>query len=302
MKLARLFTVLSFLISVVHAADHADMLIFSFDRPLQLYAFLESIDTYVHGVDSIAVLYRVSEQQYQAAYDECFRKFAHLNLRQYKQGADPRADFKNLVLEWLSSVRNEYVLFGVDDIIVKDYVDIADCITHMKANDAHGFYLRLGANITQCYTEGIATPVPAHREVAPGVYAFTFADGKGDWGYPSSVDMTIYATAEVRSIVPDLYFDNPNRFEGAWAIRSLGMLGWSPRDLYKTGLFYHQSKMVNIPFNLVQTDYLSSRNMGYPKELFLEKFYAGYKLDIGICHCIDNKAPHMEMEPTFIER
>lgn len=302
MKLFRLFALVSFLFVSVRAADQADMLIFSFDRPMQLYAFLESIDTYVRGVDNIAVLYRVSEQQYQAAYDECFATFAHLNIRQLKQGPDPRADFKNLVLEWLASVHNAYVLFGVDDIIVKDHVDIADCIKHIKANDAHGFYLRLGENITQCYTEGIATPVPAHREVAPGVHAFTFADGKGDWGYPSSVDMTVYSKAEVMSIVPDLYFDNPNRFEGAWAIRSLGMLGWSPRDLYKTGLFYTQSKMVNIPFNLVQTDYLTARNMGYPKELFLEKFYAGYKLDIAACHCIDNKAPHMEMEPTFTTR
>ena len=302
MKFTHYILLIVLMCSRVHASEKADMLIFSFDRPAQLYAFLESIDTYVTGLNQLSVLYRSSTVEYDVAYEICFDAFKHLNIILIKQGADPRSDFKDLTLKWLASTTQEFILFGVDDIIVKDYINVSECIEHLQKTNAHGFYLRLGKNITQCYTEGIETPVPPHQEVAPGVYSFIFQDGKGDWGYPSSVDMTIFWASEVKAIVPELYFHTPNSFEGAWAVRALGLLGWYPRDMHKTGLCYAESKMVNIPLNLVQMEYLASKNMGYPAWLLQKKFMAGLKLDIKKYYQISNKAAHMEMVPTFITR
>ena len=43
---------------------NADLVIFSYNRPLQLYALLESITNYVTGLDKIMVIYRSSDARY----------------------------------------------------------------------------------------------------------------------------------------------------------------------------------------------------------------------------------------------
>ena len=45
--------------------NNVDIIIFSYDRPLQLYAFLESIDQYCVGVGKCFVLYRASDKDYE---------------------------------------------------------------------------------------------------------------------------------------------------------------------------------------------------------------------------------------------
>ena len=47
----------------------ADLVIFSYDRPLQLYAFLESVQRYVTGLSKISVICRMSDGQYRQGYE-----------------------------------------------------------------------------------------------------------------------------------------------------------------------------------------------------------------------------------------
>ena len=47
----------------------ADLVVFSYDRPLQLYAFLESTEKYVTGVGDLVVIYRASSEQFQKGYE-----------------------------------------------------------------------------------------------------------------------------------------------------------------------------------------------------------------------------------------
>ncbi|MBS0637365.1 MAG: hypothetical protein JSS12_07625, partial [Verrucomicrobia bacterium] len=41
-----------------------DLVVFSFDRPMQLYAFLESLETYVSNPHQIHVIYRCTDKQF----------------------------------------------------------------------------------------------------------------------------------------------------------------------------------------------------------------------------------------------
>ncbi|MBA3953883.1 hypothetical protein H0X48_00985 [Candidatus Dependentiae bacterium] len=288
--------------SVSVNSHKADIVIFSFDRPLQLFALLESLEKHVIGLDGIHVLYRSSSSEYDLAYNECFTFFKKLNISCSKQGSNPREDFKPLTLSILNSIKNNYLLFAVDDIIVKEPINLSECIGHMIATKAHGFYLRLGQNIVKCYTEGIDTPVPPCTEVIPGVYTWTFKDGKGDWGYPSTMDMTVYSKEEVLSVFPYLAFSSPNLLEGAWATRAGGLAGGPAIDMQKKGLFYTNSKIFNIPMNLVQTDHLIAKNMSIPVSKLLTLFNEGFKVNIDSYSKINNQAPHMEAELYLTKR
>ena len=69
---------------------NADLVVFSFDRPLQLYAFLESAEKFVKGLGQISVIYRCSGDQFQQGYDKvqkCFKQVKFL-----AQGKDPAKD------------------------------------------------------------------------------------------------------------------------------------------------------------------------------------------------------------------
>lgn len=130
----------------VHAGEkYADLIIFSFNRPLQVHATLESVHKYFSNLNQIYVLYRASDTEYEIAYNELITKFNKVKF--IKQGSNPREDFKPLLLQCFFGSPAGYILFSVDDDIATDYVDFKQCIQTMQKTNAYGFYLRLGTNI-----------------------------------------------------------------------------------------------------------------------------------------------------------
>src|SRR5690242_6447246 len=111
-------------ISSEPTTHNVDAVIFSFDRPLQLYALLESIEKYMRGLNEIHVIYRSSNTEYQTAYLHVFEHYP--SVKQHAQGANPKQDFKPLTLQATFDSPAEYVIFAVDDIVVKDMVDLRE--------------------------------------------------------------------------------------------------------------------------------------------------------------------------------
>jgi hypothetical protein len=110
--------------------------------------------------------------------------------------------------------------------------------------------------------------------------------------------MTLYRKKDLLHVFQLLPYTNPNTLEGNWA-------GWwlQNKAPSSTGLFYIDSKIINIPLNKVQTINILNRDMNlYTPQELLEKFEAGYKMDIKPLYHIKNKAVHTEYEPTFITR
>lgn len=273
--------------------QQADMVIYSFDRPLQLYALLESMEQYMTGISSIQVIYRASDQSFNHGYQVVKQKFA--NVVYHQQGAKPQADFKPLTEQAVFSGPSPYVIFAVDDIIVKDYVHLGRCADLMEKYQAYGFYLRLGKNLSECYSMRAGQQVPPCNEVEPGVVAWQFSQGMHDWQYPNNVDMTLYRKQDIKRDIQALHFVAPNSFEGAWAGR-WGMI------MHKVGLCFNCTKIVNLPLNLVQHE-SNNRNMQFmsPQQL-QDVFNRGMKIDINALYRVSNKAAHTEYAPTFIER
>jgi len=270
--------------------ERVDLVVFSFDRPLQLYAFLESAQEYIFGLGERVVIYRSSNPDFETGYEQV--RLAFPSVRFVRQGDNPKEDFKPLMMRAVFGTPSPYVVFAVDDIIVKDDVDLTQCTAAMEKTGAYGFYLKLGQGIDYCYTMNEEQGIPESIDCGNGIYAWQFEAGKFDWHYPNTVDLTVYKKEEIRTRLSQMKFTNPNTFEAGWARKA---------DMRKVGLYFANAKMINIPINLVNISGNRHMNSFSVQEL-LEKFKAGLKIDIARFHQFPNHSVHTETEIAFTER
>ncbi len=288
------FICLFFLNHLLHFNLFAtECIIFSYDRPLQLYALLESIDRYIQNTGPVNIIYRTSSESYAQAYLDVFKKFeTKLELHSYLQNSS--SDFKSITLEAIAKVSSEYMYFAVDDMIVKDTVDLNMCIDALKKYDAYGFFLRLGTNCTHNnypYLKPCKQPTFKHHK---GICSWTFSQGQGDWRYCNTVDMTIYATSDIKNDLENLSFHNPNSLEGAWFQKSF-------KRLKRKGLCFENSCTINIPLNRVQNTH-QNFNLEIPPVELLNIFNQGQKINIDQFYQINNISPHESHQVKFIDR
>ncbi len=272
-----------------------NLVVFSYNRPLQLYAFLESFVKNVKGCDRITVVYRSSNDAYMQAYDAVKTDFPFIDF--YKQSENPKSDFKMLTLKAIDFNQEEYVVFAVDDIIVTDPVDLNNCVSALENEKAYAFYLRLGKNIIECYMGRFRSGIPELIECESGVYAWKIKDGKGDWGYPHTVDMAVYRKKDIKKFFLRSFYTSPNILEGNWASAVTQEINNS------FGLCFKKSCMVNCPLNIIQDVWVNNRNSNsYSVQELLELFNNNLKLDIAPLQNCNNSAPHMDYQPTFAHR
>jgi len=287
-KIALIFCIL---FSPLCCAEKTDIILYSYNRPMQLYALLESIDYYVKGVGQICVIYRADDAQYQQAYDTVIARFDDAF---FMRQDNPPHDFKKLTLEAFCKTDNNYVLFGVDDDIVKDFVDLQECAALLEKYSAYGFYLRLGKNLSYCYAMAQDQKVPSFVMEEDGLCSWLFSHGECDWNYPNNLDMTVYRKKDLIGLLARLDYHSPNVLEYRLAVVA---------DLQQIGLCYETTKIVNFPINIVQTfTYNNCLNSHSIQEL-LSLFMAGTKIDIHALYQLRNSAAHVHDHAiTFVGR
>lgn len=261
--------------------SNADLIIFSYNRPLQLYALLESITTYINGIEQIMVIYRADDEHYQNAYKIVHEDFAR--VRFYCQKNAPH-DFKLLTLGCVHKSLNPYILFAVDDVVVKDHVDIKDCIAYMELYNAYGFFLRLGKNLHYCYATFSDQKLPEFLIDDGTICVWNFAGAEWDWGYPHSLDMTLYRKDDMIKLLLELEYDSPNQLEHYMAMNA---------DYSRKGISYLISKIINLPINLVQTYTHNNCLHSYSTQDLLDLFNQGFKMDVQALYQVQNRSSHM---------
>lgn len=278
-------------ISIESAEQTADLIVFSYDRPLQLHALLASLETYAYNLGSIYLVCRMSDSVYERAYKEVLAQFPQVTLLQ--QGKEPKKDFKKLTLKAFNDSAAPYIMFTTDDLIVKDYIDIKQCINALNATNSYGFYLRMGTNITYSYNQNIALSVPKLNVVEPGIFSWNFSDGKSYWGYPNSLDMALFKKTTIEQDLNNLSYHSPNVLESRWARIA---------DKSKTGLCFKSSKAFNIPLNLVQEDWYNKNEALFTTPELLDMWNQGLMMNIIPFHQINNNSAMMAYTPKFIQR
>lgn len=279
----------------------ADLLVFSFDRPLQLHAFLSSTNDLIEGLSTITVLYRSSTAAFKNAYKTVIKDFPQVIFKEHQD----KNDFKKMTTDIIVNFPSKYCLFAVDDIIITHECNITECTNALENTGFYGFYLRLGTNITNCYTmdtakefpRGIHTGTPNFipYEQNPEILIFEFGEVPGEWNYPHTVDMTIYKKETIIDFLQqDHNWVHPNSFEGFWATIA---------PAHSKALCFKESKIINIPFNVVNLDW-ESRNMGYNKDHFLDLFNKGYRINTKSVYKLLPQAPHHEhpLDTIFVRK
>ncbi len=288
---ATLSTCLLLFATTVHCHS-TDLIIFSYNRPLQLHALLESIELHMIGLNEISVVGRADDDNYRAAYDQVAHDFPTVIFKW--QGENPKADFKPLTLECLHATDCPYVMFAVDDNIVKDAVDCDDCIYWLEKTDAYGFHLRLGLHITHCYVRrNCPEKLPPLLQISENVLLWHFNEGRSDWRMPHSVDMAVYRKEDVSPFLKAGLYTSPNTLEIEWYRHAT-----NSRNI---GLFYAISKIINIPLNKVQQEFPKNQSMqGYSPDDLLIIFLSGKRIDPTSLYRLINSSSHLEWEPQYV--
>jgi hypothetical protein len=276
------------------AADKCDLVIFSYNRPMQLYALLESTQKQLQGLENIYVLLR-SDEEFQEGYREVKRAFPHVQFAVQPEKS-PKTHFKPLLLDLLfgkAGKETNYILFAVDDIILTEEIDLKKDMATLSRTNAYALYYRCGKNIHSCYmTKRERHSIPPLVDIGEDLYAWQFEQGEEDWRYPHSLDFALFRKSDLKKDFEEIPFTYPTDLEGIWATRA---------PLQRVGLCHGHSKMINIPMNVVSgLDAVNEKSFSV-KELN-QLFANGFKIDIQPLIGIDNHSPHIGLTPQFIER
>jgi len=258
----------------------SDMVIFSSQHPLRLYALLESIEKYVSGLTSIQVIHK-AHKRYASAYQRIKQRFSYVQFIEQNK----RQNFKTSLLHCCFNSPSNHIVFTDDTAIFTDYVDINQCIRMLEKTQAHTFSLQLGKNLSKFQT------IPPHEHIEDDICAWQFDHGKQEWAKGTSLNMTLYRKANIKKPFETLAYNNPSTLEKQWAAQCV------PASL---GLFFEHSKAIHLM--LLGKNKKNPTSLTMPASQLLKTFNAGYKMDIKPLFGLHNKTTRMGYKPKFVKQ
>jgi len=215
-------------------------IVFSYNRPLQLHAYLTSLADQLRGTAEVDVLVR-ADPAYQAAYNELALEFSYVNFV-------IEHDFASQMGGLIKNITAEYVCFGCDDVIFQQPVDEDEVANLLNDERIIGVSFRLGSHVTF----GIfwqLQPQPAFEPVGQFL-TWNMDDAIDDWRYPWDVLGTIYRADLVREMWPSIRTArNPSQFEDQ------GSRAWRTVTDQRRYACWNQARAVVPTPNVVQDEF-----------------------------------------------
>ncbi|MFS8130967.1 MAG: hypothetical protein ACMG57_03235 [Candidatus Dojkabacteria bacterium] len=265
-----------------------EILIFSFDRALQIYSLVKSIREYVNKPVKIHVIYRSTTSEHQKSYEELISEFKDIDFVSQKD----KTDFKEKLISTLKKIKTQSMFFLVDDIVFKDYVKVEDLLEHDSKR--YIFSLRMGDHLKRNQPMNKEQSLPEFIESTDEKLTWIWEGKDYDWGYPLSVDGNVFSTREMILLAENTDYSAPNTFEGHIQKH---LRFYSKRF----GICYKSSRIVNLPINNVST-VTNNIHGNIDQESLLEKWNEGMMLDYKRFHKVNNISAHQELEVSFIKR
>lgn len=266
--------------------------VFSMDRALQLHALLGSYRDNVTNGPKLSVIYRVTNRAHDKSYADVFAEFSDIILLAIKQ--ETRESFRGLVVDTLARVHTKNVFFLVDDNLFIEPVDLGELAAHATTFCVPT--LRLGENLGRSYTVQKPQSRPQFVEYRTQMEILTspsemlswcWGGGELDWGYPLSVDGHIFQRHEVLAMSESIEFDSPNTFEG-------NLQRFNRAYQWRDGICFRKSRLINIPYNRVQTDFKNIHGEVHQDEM-LQLWNDGFRIDRASYYGVVNESAHQEM-------
>ncbi len=261
-----------------------EIIVFSKDRPIQLYALIESYFYNSKVTNPITVIYKCSHEGFTKAYHEIENEFSDIRFIE-------EDNFRDVLIRTVEQLDASRLLFLVDDIIfTREFNTLSFNKYDLKKMVPS---LRLGENIVYSYTHQKNILQPKLK--TNGLHVeWNWIKLNSYWSYPLSVDGHIFDRNEMLFMLKRINFKAPNSLEDALQIFS--------KALYKRkGVSYKNSVLVNIPWNLVQTEIVNLHENVSTEEL-LRHWNDGNKIDISFFQNIDNSSCHQSYNLQLISR
>jgi len=341
-RLQKLVIILGLLLaSMIYAQPEeqkplVDIVVFSFDRPMQLEAYLRSLHLYARGTYAVYVLYRASNDNFEQAYQKLKQDYAHVlfvrqtvdekngrtlrdaGLLPTTQGFDGQAG--RLVRHSYEERRRSA---SKSNKIKNDFKDLTLKLSFQISRASYIMYAVDDIIVTDFFTINDCIEALEYENA----YAVYLRLGKNitqchaaghntDHPLPP-FEITKNGFSSWQFSTGILEWKYPNTLDMAIyrksniesVIRKLRFkspntfeIMWSRvADYGKKGLAYQQSKIVNIPVNKVQRDGNTPHMNLYSTQQLLDMFSQGLRIDIAPLYKINNKAPHMEFVLTFTQ-
>ena len=263
--------------------------IFSKDRPVQLNALLESYKKFVKNPATLYIIYNYSSESFKKAYDEVFDDYDDLIEEKVRDDKG----FKATLVGVLKSIKSQKIFFLVDDILFKNYLNLDEC--NKFPTYEYVISLRHGNHLDYCYTQKKKQKLPKFFNIEEGEYLFwNWNKAQLDWSYPLSVDGHIFDKEEFLIMIECQNYKAPNTLEEM-------LQKFNKIYLKRKGVCWKNSRIFNIPCNLVQTEAYNHHGDFHQDDL-LKKWNEGKKIDIVSFEGIRNNGVHQEVSFNFVKR
>jgi hypothetical protein len=270
--------------------NDASGIVFSMDRAMQLDALLGSYRDNVTNAPKLTVIFRATSERHQRAYETVFAEYSDVVLKALRQHT--RESFRAMVIAALGDSQADKAFFLVDDDLFIEKLDIG-----WFSGYATSFAiptLRLGDNLNRSYTVQSDQRKPAFLNCTEAtnvdssvLLSWLWGGGELDWGYPLSVDGHIFLRNEMLAMAQAIKFDSPNTFEAA-------LQAFTPAYRWRIGICYEKSRLLNIPYNKVQTDFKNIHGEVHQDEM-LQLWNDGFRIDRASYYGMTNVSAHQEM-------
>jgi hypothetical protein len=237
-------------------------------------------------------LYHTSTPAHQKAYEEVMKIFSD-KFSFIKQSSNN--SFRDNLVALLDSVLAQKIFFLVDDVIFIENFDMCDFAKF--DTDKMIPSLRMGLNLEKSYTVQKKQPLPELIS-CPGSdedkIFWKWGQGANDWFYPLSVDGHFFSTQEITTMTKLIRFSAPNTYEDQ-------LQKFRRFFLFRMGVGYKKSKIVNIPCNKVQKE---NKNIcgNIHQDFLLEQWLKGYQMDYRSLYGFPNISTHQDIPFGFIKR
>lgn len=293
---------------------------FTKNRPLQLDGYLRSLHKFFPAEHvQMYVIYKV--ELFDREYESVFSRYSGMEVIR-------ESDFHRNMLDVLDRIDTEYILFGIDDVVFFDAVDLGltEKTFEKAGDDIFGFTMRFSPEtVKQGGDEIYEVPIGNDK-----VYRLDWTSGQTKHTrYPFELCCTIYRTSMVRHIISNTMSTN-SVATSLFSPDSVLIKSWSkvasPRSLLKKfGFFFspntleswvcrwcrnHSEELPSFTYfqkicataiqvNMVNT---STRNDHWGTgehtvEVLNEKYKQGYLLDIDFVG--GGKTPALASGPEF---
>lgn len=267
-------------------------LVFSFNRPVQLFALLESYFQHAKNPTPLVIQYGASNADAKKGYAEVEALMKNNPVTFVEE-----TNCQETLLEILGNTKAGKIFFLVDDILFIRPVDMAQ----FTAIDPQEYVpsLRLAPHLNYSYTMQVPQLPPKllESDIHTGMLTWKWGDETNEWYYPFSVDGHLFDTAEIVMMARSAPFKAPNTFEGL-------LHGFRMVAQNRAGLCYLQAVQFNNPCNKVQNENDNVAGLGESLSLadLMKRWNAGEKIDTAALANFNNTGTHQEVAFTFIKR